>query len=411
MNIRELEANTPLEQEARSRKISIGELVAAVIQRRYRIALVTGIGAVLFVVYMLLTPNEYTSTAQLMPPDPQAFSSASSLLEMRAMGLAASIGGGFFSQATPGGIAVAILDSPVVQNAIINRFDLLHVYHRKLYVDARKSLANHTTITDDRRSGIITIAVMDVDPNRAREIAQAYVDQLNQLTSELSTSSARRERIFLEQELNSVKTELNASTEKLGQFSSRTGTIDPERQGEATMTAAGRLQGEIIVAESELSALKSTYTDDNFRVRAAQSRVAELQNQLQKMRGTGAAASDTDTKSDEPFPSIGKLPLLGVGYYDLYRQVRTDQAIYETLTKEYELAKVEEAKEVPKIVVLSSPMVPERKTSPHRSVIVMFGTFVTFILAIGAVVGKKAWDLSGDSFPLKAAIKAFRRSL
>ena len=113
------------------------------------------------------------------------------------------------------------------------------------------------------------------------------------------------------------------------------------------------------------------YSDDNVRVREARARIDELQSQLRKMGGIGGKVDGSDQKSDQLYPSIRELPILGVTYSDLYRQLTMQEAIYETLTKQYELAKVEEAKEIPPIKVLDEPQVPERKSSPHRSVIVL----------------------------------------
>lgn len=407
----EAREHAPIAPPSEPVDILIAEYAIAVFQRRIRLAIITGIGMLCFIIYTLRIPNEYVSEAQLMPPDAQALSIASPLADLSNIGLSINAGGGLWNESTPSDIAIGILGSTSIQDAIINRLNLRNVYKSKLNIDAKKALLGSTAITVDKRSGIITIKVTDDDPGRARDIVQAYINELDRRINDLSTSSAHRQRIFLEQELKSVKAELAANTEQLGQFSSRNATIDPEHQGEATVNSAARLQEQLINAESELSALKSSYTEDNFRVRAAQSRITELQSQLQKIRGSGDKVETGDTKSDSSFPSLGKLPLLGITYADLYRQVETQKTVYETLTKDYELAKVEEAQAVQRIDVLSAPDVPERKVSPHRTMIVLFGTFVTLILSIGVVIARKAWELSSDSLPLKAAWRAFRAAL
>ena len=221
------------------------------------------------------------------------------------------------STRTPGGTFIGILDSQTAQDDIINRFDLRRVYHCKLYIDARKILSEQTTIVEDKKSGIISIRVTDLDPILARDIAKAYVEELDKLINTVSTSSARRERIFLEERLKSIKGDLDASSVELSQFSSRNATMNPQSQGQALIASASGLQGELITAQSELSGLKAMYSDDNVRVREAQARIDELQSQLRKMGGIGGKADGADLKSDQLYPSLRELPILGVTYSDL----------------------------------------------------------------------------------------------
>jgi uncharacterized protein involved in exopolysaccharide biosynthesis len=178
--------------------------------------------------------------------------------------------------------------------------------------------------------------------------------------------------------------------------------MDPQRQGEATVEAAGRLQGELIAAESELSGLKAQYTDDNMRVREVRGRIDELQRQLRKMSGVGDNVNGADLKADQLLPSVRKLPLLGFTYYDLYRQVAMQDTIYQTLTKQYELAKVQEAKEIPPIKVLDEPDVPERKSSPHRAIIVVLGFLLSAFAGITWILASALWDLTNGFNSLKA---------
>jgi capsule polysaccharide export protein KpsE/RkpR len=298
---------------------------------------------------------------------------------------------------TPSGTFIGILNSQTAQDDIINRFDLRSVYHCKFYFNARKILTARTTIAEDKKSGIISIAVMDADRNRARDITEAYIEELDKLINKVSTSSARRERIFLEERIKSVKSDLDASSLALSKFSSRNATMDPQKQGEATVDAAGKLQGELIMAQSELSGLKAMYTDDNVRIRQARARVDELQRQLRKMSGLGEDVDGATLKSDQLLPSVRKLPILGFTYYDLYRQVAMQDTIYQTLTRQYELAKVQEAKEIPPVKVLDEPDVPERKSSPHRAIIVIFGALISAFAGITWITSLELWKLMRGS--------------
>ena len=389
-------------------------VLIAIWRRRLWLAAITGMGLLIATCVALLIPSEYSSTVQLMPPDQQTFSGASILAALPELGgglLSEGMSGGLLNQRTPGATSIGILASRTTLDDIINRFDLRRVYYYKSYSDTRKKLLKRTSMAEDKKSGIITIIVTDRDRYRAHDIAQAYVEELDKLVNSLSTSSARRERVFLEQRLKSIKEGLDSSSRALSQFSSRNATFDIEKQGEATVEAAGKLQGELIAAESELSGLKAIYSDDNVRIRAVRGRINELQSQLQKMGGTGANVDGTALKTDQLFPSVRELPLLGFTYYDLYRQVAMQEALYEALNKQYELAKVQEAKEIPTIKVLDLADVPEKRSYPHRLIIVFFGVLASALAGVVWLVVCERWSATPDSHPAKAfAIEVLRLS-
>jgi len=266
----------------------------------------------------------------------------------------------------------------------------------------RKDLAERTEISVDRKSQITTIIVTDHDAKRAAAMGQAYVEELNRLVAELSTSSARRERIFLEGRLQSVSHDLEESEKDFSQFASKNTAIDIKEQGKAMVEAAAVLQGQLIAAESEYEGLKQIYTDNNVRVRSVKARIAELKHQLEKLGGKGeSATSISDQPGDSLYPSIRKLPLLGVRYADLYRRTKIQEAVLETLTKEYELAKVQEAKELPTVKVLDVANVPDKKSFPPRLSIILLGTVLAFAGAITWVFGSTKWQQTDAKDPRK----------
>jgi len=355
-----------------------------------------------------LIPARYKSTARLMPPD----NSQSGGLAMAAAALSGGAGGlgglgGIASEMlglkSTSDIFVGILSSRTVQDKLIQQFDLKKLYRDRRMEDARKDLAEHTDISVDRKSQIITIAVTDHEPKRAAALGEAYVEELNRLVAELSTSSARRERIFLEERLQAVSQDLEAAEKEFSQFSSKNSAIDIKEQGKAMVEAAATLQGQLIAAGSELEGLKQIYTDNNVRVRSVKARMNELKHQLEKLGGKGEdAAAPSDQQQASLYPSIRKLPLLGVTYADLYRRTRVQEAVFESLTKEYELAKVQEVKEIPTVKVLDSPNIPDKKSFPPRMLIMFLGTAFAFAIATTWVFGKEAWNQTDSSDARKA---------
>jgi len=230
-------------------------------------------------------------------------------------------------------------------------------------------------------------------------MAQEYVNELNWVVSHLSTSSAHRERGFLEQRLAQVKQELEAAENDFSQFASKSGAIDIQEQGKAMVTAAATLQGQLIAAESELEALRQIYTDDSVRVRATEARVAELKRHLERLGGKGASET---SGIQSLYPPIRQLPVLGVTYADLYRKVKVEEAVFETLTQEFELAKVEEAREIPTVKVLDAPTVPQKKSFPPRLLIAALGTMLALAFGVTWVLGQAAWEATDAADPRKA---------
>jgi capsule polysaccharide export protein KpsE/RkpR len=268
--------------------------------------------------------------------------------------------------------------------------------------DARKDLEGHTTISVERKSQIIVISVTDRSPQRAAAMAQAHVEELNHLVAELSTSSARRERIFLEGRLQGVSKDLEAAEKDFSQFASKNAAIDVKEQGKAMVEAAAMLQGQLIAAQSQYEGLRNIYTDDNSRVRSTKARIDELQRQLEKLGGKGESVTDASSQAgDSMYPSIRKLPLLGVTYADLYRRAKIQEAVLETLTKEYEMAKVQEAKEIPTVKVLDVANVPDKRSFPPRLGIIFLGTVIALVMAAFSIFGNKAWQQTDANDPRK----------
>jgi len=367
-----------------------------------------------------LIPKSYTSSTELMPPDPQSTSGMAMMAALAAKtgGDLGTVAGDLLGLKSSGALFIGVLRSQTSQDRLIQQFDLRKVYGTRLMVDARTSLDGNTAISEDRKSGIITISVTDHSPQRAQALASAYVDQLNSLVSELSTSSAHRERVFLEERLKVVKQDLDDASNQLAQFSSKNSTLDIQQEGKAMLDAAGTIAGQMIAAQSELEGLRQIYTDNNSRVRALNARVAELRKQLEKLGGGEAknadsAAAPSGQAADPapaqvgglPYPTIRNLPLLGAKYADYYRRAKIQETVYELLTEQYELAKVQEAKETPSVKVLDPARIPERKSFPPRLQIMLLGTLLGSAVSLIWVLGSARWEEFDPKDPRKVLVE------
>lgn len=403
-------------------------------QRRFLLR-ASAVGLLASTLLAFLIPKSYTSTAELMPPDQQSTSALAMMAGMAAKagsGLGA-VAGDLLGIKSSGALFVGVLRSETAQDRLVEKFDLRNIYGKRLIMDARTKLDENTSISEDRKSGIISISVTDHNPQRAAALSNAYVDELNFLVAELSTSSAHRERVFLEERLKVAKRDLDEAANQLAQFSSKNNTLDIQQEGKAMLDAAGTIAGELIAAQSQLEGLRQIYTDSNSRVRAMQGRVAELRRQLERLGGVPSnpakkssastlAKSQTadpplgqtadppvDSPADQsvvqsgpmPYPTIHSLPLLGAKYADYYRRAKIQETVFELLTQQYELAKVQEAKETPSVKVLDPGRVPERKSFPPRLLIMFLGTFLALSVSLVWVLAANQWQRADLTDPRK----------
>jgi uncharacterized protein involved in exopolysaccharide biosynthesis len=369
-------------------------------------------------VLVFLIPVRYTSTTRLMPPDQAGQGIASMLAALGKNGDLGSIGGELLGMKTSGDLFIGVLHSRTVEDAVVTKFDLQKAYGVSRYEDARKVLEARTDITSDRKSGIITINVSDHDRSRAAGMAREYVEALNQAVIGLNTSSAHKERVFLEDRLVGVQKDLEAAEKDFSKFASQNTAIDVKEQGRAMIGAAAELEGQLIAAQTQLQGLQQIYTPGNVRIRSMQARIDEYRRQLQKMGGKGVAPQQPGGSSGEEgasdnadlYPSIRELPILGVAWADLYRNSKVEEVIYETLTKQYELAKVEEARETPSVKVLDPADLPERKSYPPRTLFIALGLFIFVACGIAWVLAYSHWQAVDSGDPGKLLIQEIART-
>jgi capsule polysaccharide export protein KpsE/RkpR len=378
-----------------------------------RIAIIAFIASL---VTACVIPKRYESIGRIMPPDNSgsgtAMFAALAGQALGGLGGLSSLAGNLLGGRNTSILFVDLLRSGTVSSHLIDRFQLQHAYHKRYRIDTAKYLAHHTKIEEDKRSGVITVTVQDTDPRRARDLAQGYLDELNLLVNRTSMSSAHQERIFIERRLNKVQADLERSQLELSEFSSTHTTIDIQSQTRAMVDSAAKLDGEVIFGQSELDSLQQIYGDNNIRVRAARARVAELQNELTKMSGTSAPLTvgdaspgngntSTESDSDQLYPPLRQLPRLAVPYADLYRRVRVQEKVFELLTQQYEMARIQEAKDVPVVSVIDAPGIPEKKSFPPRMLLTLLLTIVVVTATATYLVLRHQWELVSITDPRK----------
>jgi len=394
-------------------------------QKRRILARTAGVSFALALAIAFIMPKQYESSARIMPPSSSMGGAAVlAALAGRAGGSLGSLGAlasGFLGGGGNTSLFIDLLRSGSVSGHLIDRFGLQHIYHKRYRIDTQKYLAHHTKIVDDKKSGVITLTVTDTDPARARDIAQGYLDELNRLVTSTNTSSAHQERIFIEKRLHGVQDDLQKAQQQLSEFSSTHSTVDIKEQARAMVDAASRLQAQLIVEQSGLDSLRQTYGDGNVRIRSAQARIAELQAQISKMGGSSKAlsaddggranADDAASRNEDLYPPLRQLPRLAVPYANLYREVQVQEAVYELLTQQYELARIQEAKDVPVVSVIDAPGIPEKKSFPPRLLLALLITAISAVVASALVLAKHQWLQVPANDPRKALAREIGKSV
>lgn len=384
-------------------------------KHRRMLARVTAISLLVSLCIAFAIPRQYKSITSIMPPDQQSSSAmmfAALTAHAGSLGSLGSLASGLLGGHSSTALFIDLLHSGTVSGHLIDRFNLQHVYRKRYRVDTAKRLARLTKITEDKKSGVITIEVEDTNRVRARDLAQSYLDELNKLVNRTNTSAAHRERVFIEQRLHAVQINLETAELELSQFSSKSNAIDIKEQTHAMVDAGARVQAELLIEQSGLQSLRQIYGDGNVRVRETQARIASLQQQLVKMTGSSAPLGAGEVSNigldlkdggnkGELYPPLRQLPRLAVPYADLYRRVKVQEAVFELLTQQYEMARIDEAKDVPVVSVIDPPGIPEKKSFPHRLLLTLLLTFFSFASASVLTLIRDHWSTIAPDDPRK----------
>jgi capsule polysaccharide export protein KpsE/RkpR len=390
-------------------------------QERVLLSRITGIAFIVSLAAAFLIPKMYVSQASIMPPEmSESNSTLLAALAGRAFGSDA-LGGlalGLMGGRNNGALFVDLLQSGSITSRIIDRFQLQSVYHKRYRADTAKALARRTHIALDKKSGVLTLSVRDTNPTRARDMAQAYLDELNILVNRTSSSSARQERIFIEKRLAEVKDKLMQAQDALSDFSSSHAAIDLKEQARATVESEAKVQGELIAAQGELESLRQVYGDANVRVRAAEARIASLKGEIAKIGGSAApsaVSATNDASTTTSYLPLRQVPRLAVPFANLYREAHVQETVYDLLTQQYEIARLQEAKNIPVVRIIDAPGIPEKKSFPPRAVLTLASTLAIFLLACCVLLARHYWLLLDPLGPRRAfareVVAAFRSLL
>ncbi|ACM21344.1 polysaccharide chain length determinant protein [Geotalea daltonii FRC-32] len=363
-------------------EINLLDLLRVIVRRKKLIIKICVTAVVLSVAYSLTLPNIYTATARVLPPQKEGGGGISALLGQ--VGGLAGLAGGALGGSSD--LYLGILKSRSVADAVIKKLDLQKKLECKSIDETRLALTSIVK-TQAGKDGIITISADNKDAVLAATLANTMVAELGNRSVQLNLTRAGSERVFLEKRLDLVKDDLAKAENSLRDFQEKNKMLKVDSQAAATIEGIAQIRAEIVAKEVQLASLKSFQTDESPDVQLLKTSIAKLRNQMGSFSGNGAG---------DVIPAVGNVPNLGLEYARRLRELKTQEAIFEQLKKQYEVAKYNEAKDSSSVQVLDDAVVPAKKSKPKRSLIVLLSAVTAFFASIFIVFIQEYFDKMSD---------------
>ena len=371
-------------------------------RRKWLIAYVTGFAGLCGIVISLALPVRYTAVTKIMTPR-QSQSAASLLMSEISnsnLGSLANVAGGGLGLKNPNDLYIGLLNSRTVADAIIEKFELAKVYRAKNMLIARKKLADNTKVVSER-SGLLAISVEDKDRNRAAEMANAYTDGLRVLTKTLAVTEASQRRLFYEEQLKSAKDGLVSAELALQQIQQKKGLVVLDAQAKALVEGIAVLHAEISTKQVELQAKRSYSTEQNPEVQL-------LEGQLASMKVEASRLEQRSKTSGAGNLGLQDLAGSGLEYLQAEHEVKYRQVMFDMLLRQFDAAKLDEAKDAAVIQIVEPAIPPDQKSSPRRAMIVLMFTVLGLLCGISYVF---VHDLSSRNPATLESLAEFKSAL
>jgi uncharacterized protein involved in exopolysaccharide biosynthesis len=304
----------------------------------------------------------FTAEVSFLPPQQQQGMAAGILSSLGALG---GLAGAATGLKNPADQYVGFLKSSSIENALIDRFKLMERYDEEYKQDARKTLEGNVKIVSGK-DGIISVSVDDHDPLFAANMANAYVEELSNLMGRMALTESQHRRQFFERQLEQTKnklTEAEIALRETGVASSVLKT-DPA----TAVAAVAALRAEVTAQEVKIGAMRGYLAETAPEFRQALIELSNLRSQLAK-------------QAQQEKPAFGSA--VQADYVAAYREFKYHETLFELFAKQFELAKLDEAKEGATIQVVDVAYPPERKSKPKKALIAILVTLATgFVLLV-----------------------------
>jgi tyrosine-protein kinase Etk/Wzc len=355
-------------------EISLLDLLICVAGRKRLVARFTVGFAILAVIVSFILPKRYTATVILLPPQQNTSMGGALASQISGMGSVAALAGGSFGFRSPNEMYVSMLKSRVVEDAMVQHFGLMEEYGKDYPTDARKAFERHSDVNGSGKDGLIHISVEDRDSRRAADLANGYVDQFRNLSEHLAITEASQRRLFFERELIQAKDKLAGAEEALKQTEMNTGVIQLDSQARALIESGAALRAQITAREVQIQGMQTYATGENAQLIQAQRELEGLRAQLAKLGGSA--------DGDGLIVPKGRVPEAGLEYIRRLREVKYSETIFEILARQFEMAKLDEARQGALIQVVDPAVPPDRRSFPKRTLIIVAATLAGFLLGL-----------------------------
>ena len=382
-------------------EVTLLDILIVLAKHKKMIAQLTIAATILALAIAFLIPKKFTATTRILPPQQTQSSAVAMLAQLNplAAGLGKDLG-----LKNPSDLFVTMLKSRTVEDSLIDQFDLRKEYGYKTYFDTREALESRSSISSAKDSTIV-VSVEDGDPKRAAEMANAYVNELYKLSQKLAVTEASQRRLFFESQLETAKQDLAVAEGALRQTQEKTGLIQLDGQAKAIIESTAALKAQIAAREVQLQRVRLFATEQNPEYQGLQQELSGLRAQLSRVEQT-----QTGGNGDIGI-ATAKIPAAGLEYVRRYRDVKYYETIFELLAKQYEAAKLDEAKNAAIIQVMDKAVVPEKKSSPKRGLITVIAFFSTLFLASLWALMREIFDRMQKDSETVLRIQLFRKYL
>jgi tyrosine-protein kinase Etk/Wzc len=367
----------PLFTQLYSKEVSLLGLAIVLAQYRFKIVLITFCTGVAALLLALILPNHYVAVTSILPPQQSSASSGSAIMAQLSS-LSSLSGAGIGSPLkNPNDMQVALMRSRTVEDAVIDRFKLGQLYKTKRPSETHKRLEKLVEIDTGTKDGIIRISVTDHDPTRAADIANGYVEEFKKFSARLAFTEASQRRLFFENQLGEAKETLADAEEDLKKTEQETGVIQADTQTRSAIESVAQLRAEITAKEVELRGMRSFGTEQNPAVEQAVEQLSQLQAEQKKLGASSGGSSNglliqNRTMQEASLKYVRKL-----------REVRYRQTIFDLLARQYEAAKVDEARQGAMVQVVDKAVPPDRKSFPEVWLMTAGASFLGLLLGVG----------------------------
>lgn len=395
-------APTSRDEDDDGEGVSLVELLTWIGERKRTIGLVTAAAAALSLGAALLATPIFTARTTLLPPNSQQQGASAAVLA--ALGPLGGLAGGMAPK-SPDELYVALLKSDTVLRALDERFKLKERYRATNFEALRKVMPSKVRVASDKKSGVISVEVDDEDAKFAAELANAHTVEVTKLLGRLAVSDAQLRRAFFEQQLKETKENLIKAERDMQRVQEKSGVIVLDKQAEALIGGAATLRAQIAEREVQLKVLRGSATEQNPDVQRLTAELRALRAELARMESTqgGQPGSAVDLP-------VGRIPEAAIDYVRARRELKLQETLLEGMVRQYEMAKLDEAKEGPVLQQVDVALPPDYKSKPSRALIVIGATFAALLASLAwAIV--RGYAASREPDPERdAAWDALRRA-